>query len=150
MPFCDEEITRHGKTRFTKKKSPTFSDNLRFSYLIFINTITEYYFEFIHWQWSLTTLFKSYGRVFKTMKNIYDGAFCGNGKHLFVLNYFPKKFFINKVWQGPKYAFISIYTFNKWEESLCEKWCFPLRISSVHVTKSAGNCRFGHIYWRNP
>ena len=25
-----------------------------------------------------------------------------------------------------------------------------LRISSVNVTKSAGNCGFGHIYWRNP
>ena len=23
---------------------------------------------------------------------------------------------------------------------------FPLRISSVNVTKSAGNCGFGHIY----
>ena len=30
------------------------------------------------------------------------------------------------------------------------KWSFPLRISSVNVTKSAGNCGFGHIYWRNP
>ena len=27
---------------------------------------------------------------------------------------------------------------------------FPLRISSVNVTKSAGNCGFGHIYRRNP
>ena len=27
---------------------------------------------------------------------------------------------------------------------------FPLRIFSVNVTKSAVNCRFGHIYWRNP
>ena len=27
---------------------------------------------------------------------------------------------------------------------------FPLRISSVNVTKSAGNCGFGHIYQRNP
>ena len=27
---------------------------------------------------------------------------------------------------------------------------FPLRISSVNVTKSEGNCRFSHIYWRNP
>ena len=27
---------------------------------------------------------------------------------------------------------------------------FPLRISSVNVTKSAGNCKFGHIHWRNP
>ena len=25
---------------------------------------------------------------------------------------------------------------------------FPLRISSVNVTKSAVNCAFGHIYWR--
>ena len=25
-----------------------------------------------------------------------------------------------------------------------------LRISSVNVTKFAGNCGFGHIYWRNP
>ena len=23
-------------------------------------------------------------------------------------------------------------------------------ISSVNMTKSAGNCGFGHIYWRNP
>ena len=26
---------------------------------------------------------------------------------------------------------------------------FPLKISSVNVTKSAENCGFGHIYWRN-
>ena len=31
-----------------------------------------------------------------------------------------------------------------------QKWSFTLRISSVNVTKSAGNYRFGHIYWRNP
>ena len=29
------------------------------------------------------------------------------------------------------------------------KMKFPLRISSVNLTKFAGNCRFGHIYWRN-
>ena len=33
---------------------------------------------------------------------------------------------------------------------LHKKWSFPLRISSVNVTKSVGNCGFGHIYWRNP
>ena len=27
---------------------------------------------------------------------------------------------------------------------------FPLGISSVNVAKSAGNCGFGYIYWRNP
>ena len=34
--------------------------------------------------------------------------------------------------------------------TLHKKWSFPLRISSLNVTKSAGNCGFGHIYWRNP
>ena len=30
-----------------------------------------------------------------------------------------------------------------------QKWNFPLMISSVNVTKSAGECRFANIYWRN-
>ena len=34
--------------------------------------------------------------------------------------------------------------------SVHKKWSFPLRISSVNVTKSAVSCWFGHIYWRNP
>ena len=33
--------------------------------------------------------------------------------------------------------------------ALRKKWSFPLRISSVNVTKSAVSCGFGHIYWRN-
>ena len=33
--------------------------------------------------------------------------------------------------------------------TLHKKWSFPLRISSINVTKYAGNCWFGHIYWRN-
>ena len=40
------------------------------------------------------------------------------------------------------------------EESLVhtihKKWSFPLRISPINVTKSPGNCGFGHIYCRNP
>ena len=34
--------------------------------------------------------------------------------------------------------------------TLHKKWSFPLRVSSVNVTKSAVACGFGHIYWRNP
>ena len=34
--------------------------------------------------------------------------------------------------------------------SLHKKWSFPLRISSVNVTKSPVSCGFGHIYRRNP
>ena len=30
-----------------------------------------------------------------------------------------------------------------------QKLSFSLRICSVYVTKSAGNCRFGQIYWKN-
>ena len=41
-----------------------------------------------------------------------------------------------------KYASSLIFTLHK-------KWSFPLRIFSVNVTKSEGNCEFGHIYWRN-
>ena len=33
---------------------------------------------------------------------------------------------------------------------LHKNWSFLLRISSVNVNKSTGNCEFGHIYWRNP
>ena len=33
---------------------------------------------------------------------------------------------------------------------LHKKRSFPLRISLVNVSKSAGNCGFAHIYWRNP
>ena len=46
-----------------------------------------------------------------------------------------------------------LFTFSKlckWyqiaERTLHKKWSFPLRISSVNVTKFG----FGHIYWRNP
>ena len=34
--------------------------------------------------------------------------------------------------------------------TLHKKWSFPLRISSVNVTKSVVSCGFRHIYWRNP
>ena len=34
--------------------------------------------------------------------------------------------------------------------ALHKKWSFPLKISSVNVTKSAIFCGFGQIYWGNP
>ena len=30
-----------------------------------------------------------------------------------------------------------------------KKWSLPFRISSVNVSKYAGNSGFGHIYWKN-
>ena len=35
-------------------------------------------------------------------------------------------------------------------ETLHKKWSFILKISLVNVSKSAGGCGFGHIYWWNP
>ena len=35
-------------------------------------------------------------------------------------------------------------------QNTAQKMKFSLRISPVNVTKSTGNCGFGHIYWRNP
>ena len=45
---------------------------------------------------------------------------------------------------------IQIHNQHAWNVSLHKKWSFPLRITSVNVTKFAGNRGFGHIYWRNP
>ena len=35
------------------------------------------------------------------------------------------------------------------EKQVRKKWSLSLRTSSANVTKSAENCRFGHIYWKN-
>ena len=37
-----------------------------------------------------------------------------------------------------------------YNQQCTKKWSFPLRISSINVTKFAVSCGFGHIYWRNP
>ena len=34
--------------------------------------------------------------------------------------------------------------------STAQKWSFPLRISSVNMSKSTVSCGFGHIHWKNP
>ena len=38
-------------------------------------------------------------------------------------------------------------------KSVDKKWNFPLRLSSVNVTKSGCDlgykCRYGHIYWKS-
>ena len=44
------------------------------------------------------------------------------------------------------------FLFLSWKRTLTllKKWSLPLRVSTVNVTKSTGNCGFGHIYWGNP
>ena len=60
---------------------------------------------------------------------------------------------LNFFFEASKYTFNNIirHYFPLYEHlTLHKKWSFPLRISSVNVTKSAASCGFGHIYWRNP
>ena len=49
-----------------------------------------------------------------------------------------------------KYQIINSTSSNFRKSTLQKKWSFPLKIFSVNVTKSAGDCGFGHIYWKNP
>ena len=60
-----------------------------------------------------------------------------NGKAMFPGTCFP-------------FPIITLLSYSFWLYTLHKKWSFPLRISSVNVTKFAGNYGFGHIYWRNP
>ena len=69
-------------------------------------------------------------------------------KNLFLpsVSFFDRKFWIS--------FRLLLFTLSSYAANLAitlhKKWSFPLRISSVNVTKSAGNCGFGPIYWRNP
>ena len=67
-------------------------------------------------------------------------------------------FWTREPWIGnPASSFVSfIKTFKVLSQQLCfnytlhKKWSFPLRISSLNVTKFALSCGFGDIYWRHP
>ena len=69
---------------------------------------------------------------------------------IWFLTYFIYKLHIKKIlgsfWQKTQACSYILYT----QLSLHKKLSFPLSISSVNVTKSAENCGFGPIYWRNP
>ena len=43
----------------------------------------------------------------------------------------------------------TIYPTSPSQTLLHKKWSFPLRISSVSVTKRTGNCGSGNIFWRH-
>ena len=54
-----------------------------------------------------------------------------------------------KVSLGPHLFLLYINETNI-SHTLHKKWSFPITISSVNLIKSAENCGFGQIYWRNP
>ena len=69
---------------------------------------------------------------------------------------FPSSHFKCKLNNQMKIAFSFLNNQNNFhlnifeQKSLHKKWNFPLRKSSVNVTKSTVSYVFDHIYWRNP
>ena len=47
--------------------------------------------------------------------------------------------------QQSSYHFLTLYHILHYTK----QWNFPLRISSLNVTKFVYSCKFGHIYWKN-
>ena len=107
---------------------------------------TSTYKLFCHfWHWKLILFRRNIGRCF--------GDFKFKRKIRIKINRLVsckvrKRFFLNHVfswlWLWTCYSVVQNHL------TLHKKRSFPLRIFSVNVTKSAENCRFGHIYWRNP
>ena len=69
----------------------------------------------------------------------------------------PKNIFLGKyaIFSGWKASSIvvltcSVISSRSSKSGQHKQWNFPLRISSVNVTKSTVFFRFGHTYWRNP
>ena len=78
---------------------------------------------------------------------------CKKAKHL---TYFRKMLItckVNDTFLKPTQSVpLKIHLDPKFEpyQALHKKWSFPLRISSVNMTKFAQNWGVGHIYWKNP
>ena len=65
----------------------------------------------------------------------------------FLKNKAKTKKVITKTNIEKNYTSLLVWTCNV-TVALHKNWSFPLSISSVNVIKSAGNCEFGHIYWK--
>ena len=75
-------------------------------------------------------------------------ALCENcpESELFLICIFSIRTLYGKLWTRKNSKFGNLSR----SDLLYKKRSFLLRLSLVNVTKSAENCRFGHIYWRNP
>ena len=75
-------------------------------------------------------------------------ALCENcpESELFLVCIFSIRTLYGKIWTRKNSKFGNLSR----SDLLHKKKSFLLRLSSVNMTKSAENCGFGHIYWRNP
>ena len=53
---------------------------------------------------------------------------------------------VYKIWEPPS----QVYSILIKLEDVNLKWLVVFKIENSNLTKSAGNCGFGHIHWRNP
>ena len=100
--------------------------------------------------WKIIVLLNTYWNThdkFQLMPETYSELFKTTNIELL-----QKKLTAFDVWKSSEYASEFRGPLNdQWMiNALHKKWSFSLRISSVNVTKSTENCRFGHIYWKNP
>ena len=104
-----------------------FSGSNKFQIVSIFTNITYQKTQYpeVYWKWILLMLNKNTWKMSLTNKEFqHKSLFC-----LFV--------FLDVFW-----VFIHL--------ALHKKWSFPLRISSLNVTKSAVSSGFSHIYRRNP
>ena len=91
--------------------------------------------------------------TFKIILTIFSRSLAIAGKYLFKVKYqvitkisMLNNLKINKLfWLIHRTNGFTIF----WRFHCTKKWSFPVRISSVNVTKYAVSYGFGHIYWRN-
>ena len=112
--------------------------------------------------------------VFRTLSNIYDGTFAKKCNSWKSITNFAQKLhhrcltgssihFWIIIWNWTKmksvrkkclYSELSCFVFFRIRTEYGEirtlfKQCFSLKVSTMNMTKSVGNCGFGHIYWKN-
>ena len=81
-------------------------------------------------------------------ENLITLTFCNKTSWSIVSNVFCRSINIIPV-NKPSLNSFKTLSVKKDNYTLHKKWSFPLRISSVNVTKSAVSRGFGHIFWRN-
>ena len=95
----------------------------------------------LHRKWSFSLRISSVNVTKSTVFSEFGHIYCRNPS-------WETSFFMQ--WLSELMNFSFPFKWSKKQRFPHKKWSFPFRISSVNVTKSAGICGFGHIYWSNP
>ena len=151
-----------GKSSYITEKSRQLIHGVRLKldYIIFRNIVNHEYWQRSTLRWngecsSNRTLHKSCASIEKCILFSKKDEYFMSSREQYLHKIFlewPAMLFLDIAYIFMKKNYPTVTRVRKQgpKHSLHKKWSFPVRISSVNVTKSAGNCWFGHIYWRNP